>query len=692
MAEVLPSMQGHLGHMDLSKMPQRWDLPDERDAYIGWLKGEFAAANAIIDSMCHHVRSIGDPGEYDVVFGCLNRRRQSWTPSLYMQQFVSVAEVVNSLQDVAWKKHQAHHSSSVANVSPKVCTSSQAQAEEGHNKVQLESDQRSSAHLKKAENGIAELRQLHAKWHQNPEGTSKLEELVKDKYLSTSKDVNGSSVRAAPETGEVDASHSLNHTPSGSAVTECNEEASSNGNEAISTTHVCNGGKTSICANHTRGQANGQASLLDSRGFDTRELLNMEVSIASKEDDARHTMIKRSMQFQCCERVDGQMINDGESVELCESVFSTKEVDDIIEIICQLQAAGRRGKLGSAFSSCKKSSCVPDIMQFGPKVSDGTMNDHQCLPKFLQAIIKWLTLCGILSAKRRPDSCIISIFDEGDYEPPNTDQGAWEKPLCVISLMEDCTMVFGHSLSTDQQGNCKGPFQVGLPAGSVLLLQENFAGILQKAIPASLSRRITIAMGKAINNTSIAVEGSCFNAVGKAKKKQWGSGAQNGHSSLSVTNEMSSNQARLASNNLGVMSLHHMIPQHPFPNIPSIQPVFPSYPAGGLSSPYMPHPAMLQGWSPGPKLHGSSTGTGVFFPTCDPNAVPTWQSGLLVLSSVAPPTALEVRRSVHAKRAEKHAGHLRVKGSFDSTDLKAPKQKMGKQFHAQMLMEQSVRV
>ncbi|CAI9278759.1 unnamed protein product [Lactuca saligna] len=35
--------------------------PDERDEFISWLRGEFAAANAIIDSLCHHLKSVSEP-------------------------------------------------------------------------------------------------------------------------------------------------------------------------------------------------------------------------------------------------------------------------------------------------------------------------------------------------------------------------------------------------------------------------------------------------------------------------------------------------------------------------------------------------------------------------------------------------------------------------------------------------------
>lgn len=79
---------------------------DERDRFILWLRGEFAAANAIIDSLCQHLRTVGEPGEYDVVTGCIQQRRGTWNPVLHMQQYFSIAEVTFALQQAAWKKQQ----------------------------------------------------------------------------------------------------------------------------------------------------------------------------------------------------------------------------------------------------------------------------------------------------------------------------------------------------------------------------------------------------------------------------------------------------------------------------------------------------------------------------------------------------------------------------------------------------------
>ncbi|KAF8015551.1 hypothetical protein BT93_H1162 [Corymbia citriodora subsp. variegata] len=89
---------------------------DERDGFISWLRGEFAAANAIIDGLCHHLRTISEPGEYDAVLGCIQQRRCNWNAVLYMQQYYPVTEVMQTLNKAAWRRqqhqqqhHQPHH-------------------------------------------------------------------------------------------------------------------------------------------------------------------------------------------------------------------------------------------------------------------------------------------------------------------------------------------------------------------------------------------------------------------------------------------------------------------------------------------------------------------------------------------------------------------------------------------------------
>ncbi|CAH8382334.1 unnamed protein product [Eruca vesicaria subsp. sativa] len=81
-------------------------IPDGRDGFISWIRGEFAAANAIIDSLCQHLAAIGDQNEYEGVVSAIQQRQASWSQVLYMQQFYSIADISQSLHQAAWKRQQ----------------------------------------------------------------------------------------------------------------------------------------------------------------------------------------------------------------------------------------------------------------------------------------------------------------------------------------------------------------------------------------------------------------------------------------------------------------------------------------------------------------------------------------------------------------------------------------------------------
>ncbi|XP_047083951.1 RNA demethylase ALKBH10B-like [Lolium rigidum] len=75
-------------------------LMDERDGFISWLRGEFAAANAIIDLLVLHLRAL--PGDYDHVFAAVHQRRHHWAHIIHMQQFFPVTDVALALQHTEW--------------------------------------------------------------------------------------------------------------------------------------------------------------------------------------------------------------------------------------------------------------------------------------------------------------------------------------------------------------------------------------------------------------------------------------------------------------------------------------------------------------------------------------------------------------------------------------------------------------
>ncbi|KAK1278921.1 hypothetical protein QJS04_geneDACA003314 [Acorus gramineus] len=78
-----------------------------REAMIAWYRGEFAAANAIIDALCGHLMQLATDGsEYEGVFLAIHRRRMNWLPVLHMQKYFSIADVAAELRQVGMKRPQ----------------------------------------------------------------------------------------------------------------------------------------------------------------------------------------------------------------------------------------------------------------------------------------------------------------------------------------------------------------------------------------------------------------------------------------------------------------------------------------------------------------------------------------------------------------------------------------------------------
>ncbi|PON65751.1 hypothetical protein PanWU01x14_114940 [Parasponia andersonii] len=82
-------------------------MPDSfaKEAMLAWFRGEFAAANAIIDVLCGHLAQLSGGGsEYEAVFAAVHRRRLNWIPILQMQKYHSIADVAVELRRVAAKR------------------------------------------------------------------------------------------------------------------------------------------------------------------------------------------------------------------------------------------------------------------------------------------------------------------------------------------------------------------------------------------------------------------------------------------------------------------------------------------------------------------------------------------------------------------------------------------------------------
>ncbi|KAG8100907.1 hypothetical protein GUJ93_ZPchr0444g28993 [Zizania palustris] len=73
---------------------------DSRDSFVTWMRGEFAAANAIIDLLLAHIRDAGGDTvlEFEAVAAAVQRRRHHWAPVVHLQHYFPVSEVALALQ------------------------------------------------------------------------------------------------------------------------------------------------------------------------------------------------------------------------------------------------------------------------------------------------------------------------------------------------------------------------------------------------------------------------------------------------------------------------------------------------------------------------------------------------------------------------------------------------------------------
>lgn len=95
--------------MAIPMQQQQTPIPEAfaKDAIIAWFRGEFAASNAIIDSLCNHLTHLDSNGsDYESVFAAIHRRRLNWIPVLHMQKYFSIADVAIELRKVAAKKDE----------------------------------------------------------------------------------------------------------------------------------------------------------------------------------------------------------------------------------------------------------------------------------------------------------------------------------------------------------------------------------------------------------------------------------------------------------------------------------------------------------------------------------------------------------------------------------------------------------
>lgn len=550
-------------------MTARKAMIDERDVFISWIRGEFAAANAIIDALCNHLRSVGEAGEYESVLACVQQRRYYWISILQMQHYYSVADVALALQQVASaKKHRNRYKNGALR-------SSQAPVQLKNASPQVDPPEIQSG-------GVNDL-------------------------------LNNGVFVDAGENGQ-----------------SINDQS-----RTVATENLDGGHKE-------------------------RESGDSERSIKQEDDEYRQAMVKTTESFLANELVDGQLVNITKGLKLHENIFDSSELSQVTSFICDLQVAGQQGKLrGQTFIASKRpmKGNGREMIQLGVPVIVKHLKDQDAketpkdvvepIPTILEAIIDRLIRWNLISGNRRPDSCIINFFNEGDYSQPHMHPCHFERPFYTLSLLSACTIVFGRVISMDHPGDYNGPFKHSLVAGSLLAMQGNSVDIARHSICSSPEKRIIITFVKVqpkkphdLSSSRTSIPHSPSLSVAP-----WPVGQQlSGNTPVNPLSFGRTNPAAFKHYNIvpasGVLSIP-LIPQHEA--IPSIHPLFTGIAGHQVS--YPPLTVLASGWSAvtrPPRM--PSSGTGVFLPCGEESASdPDWPitlsrqpQGLLLLSQMQP--------------------------------------------------------
>uniref|UniRef100_M4DJK4 Hydroxyproline-rich glycoprotein family protein n=1 Tax=Brassica campestris TaxID=3711 RepID=M4DJK4_BRACM len=438
-----------------SVAPGNW-IPDGRDGFISWIRGEFAAANAIIDSLCQHLVAIGDQNEYEGVVSAIQHRQSSWSPVLYMQHFFPIADVSYALEQAAWKRQQK------TMMPPR----------------HYNSDQIGKFGGRRSGNGFNK--------HHNHGG--------------------GGGYRG----GETMVRNGLDcHKTEAKAVAVVEEKR--DGSEKLKSD-----GKDKEESESTGAETLAEVVKHSCYSASKDSNLSSEQKQDEKDKECPASMAKT---FVVQEMYEAKMVNVVEGLKLYDSMVDAKEVSQLISLANNLRNAGRRGQLQSdAFVGYKRPNRGHgrEMIQLGLPIADARPDDESIkgkflktilifivsvdwyrriepIPSFLSDIIERLVSNQIIPVK--PDACIIDFFNEGDHSQPHMFPPWFGRPVGILSLSE-CDLTFGRVIVSDQPGDYKGSLKLSLSPGLVLVVEGKSADLAKFAIHSIRKQRILITFTK----------------------------------------------------------------------------------------------------------------------------------------------------------------------------------------------------
>ncbi|XP_072992665.1 RNA demethylase ALKBH10B-like isoform X2 [Typha latifolia] len=418
-------------------------LFDERDGFITWLRGEFAAANAIIDQLLGHLLAIGEPGEYDHLAACVHQRRCHWTPVLHLQQFFPVSEVAFALQQIGWRRQQRHFDG------PK--------GKDGR---------RAGFGYRHGSHGSLAL----ASSIRNADGKSSSDSVLEKKGC----EIPSSDANDRPKGGE------------NFVATECSkfETAVMDGKEAPSL---------------REGSSDSIPQVSDDMNSDSdgnkKQIPTPKDLVANELNDGKMVNVVEGLKLY------EELVDITELNRLLSWANEMRATGHQGDFQGQTIVTMKRPMRGHGREIIQLGIPIFD----GPPEDENRCDTSrerkvEAIPNLMWDMLDRLVQLQILPVK--PDYCIIDFFNEGDHSHPHMWPTWYGRPVCTLCLT-NCDMVFGRAIVIDHPGDYRGSLKLSLPMGALLVLQGKSADLAKHAIPSLLKQRILLTFGKSQpkNNT-----------------------------------------------------------------------------------------------------------------------------------------------------------------------------------------------
>ncbi|KAI6674708.1 hypothetical protein NL676_002614 [Syzygium grande] len=428
-----------------------------RDGMVAWFRGEFAAANAIIDVLCGHLAELGSGAgrsEYGPVFAAIHRRRLNWIPVLQMQEFYSIAEVAAELKSAA-----ARRAAVAAEEEPV-----EAEGEEKSESIRAE-EVKESLHSEGEKEGISEKAMESDGNGSDGDGEGNFEIVdVEDDSPATASDV----------------------TDSGSFVVHAPSSAFRSW--------------TMISARMLSVFAENHVARTESRtGSSSNDLPR---SVQNVDFDG-FLQAELAIDWSCASHGGSHLnVNVVKGLKMYEDIFTASELCRLNDFVDELRAAGRNGELPGEtfilFNEQMKGNRteliqlgLPTFKHIEEDTTDSARSKIMPIPALLQDVIDHLVQWRLLPEYKKPNGCIINFFDKGERSRPFLKPPHLDQPVSTLFL-SGSRVAFGRSLLSDHKGSYRGQLMLSMKEGSLLVMKGKSACLARHAMCPSPDRRVAI--------------------------------------------------------------------------------------------------------------------------------------------------------------------------------------------------------